>query len=728
MSQPSKRLSLKVLKANNENSNWSYAPGAEPSLLDAALKVAGTEISSFCVLKRLSSQCADGKEKESSDRKAYEAVAILPSTRCGELDPHLHISQPLIKTDASKINNAGQYISVDGRPLSSIRGVGQEVVKIFKNHVRAAASKIETSNPVSDPFLCLHILCPRGSYDVNIEPAKDDILFEDRGLVLHLVEELFREHYGGLDGAMKSPSDQSKENASRYDKVSGGFELLMARKPGTDLVTRPNDSRHSLSDTLPNTPLSHRLLHSDHDIPPAQVLDSEVPEVPEIPDLSDSTRAKGSRFVNPWSISRINASFQTPRRESVSFNISSPVDLSSGSLQGLMRRPSESGSLQHSPNGSNLPSPATSRFSSGSPVRPRRQQEQELPDSSPEDHRMSSSRRAERERDRARYGNGALDTWFQRTTQVSLQQKPFEDITCQGPSELPLSSLAQERFGSPAQAAQDGVCDDEENDGCSEPSSQGSSQHSARDDTMLLNSQDGHVTVSMDSGRGFPVLERWAAQLREDGGLKEPSDLEKALDFEQRKKEAIQSRRLQFKNGERPSSSQPATISHPTQSSRYLAAKAALTSAKPLIGEPVSASKLSPHDPRAYLMRHQEISVEKGSVNNAKARRLLTSRLPFERIPDGSDLHDLSMTCTIDLSSKSICFRSRICEDSFIKSGNEAMAFSVSDVENCLPFWNERLALIMKQQYQPKDNSLLPRSTIDLSSIISQHLKRFDAD
>lgn len=49
--QPSKRLSLKVLKAKNENGNWMYAPKPNAGLLDAALKIAGTDVASTCVLK-----------------------------------------------------------------------------------------------------------------------------------------------------------------------------------------------------------------------------------------------------------------------------------------------------------------------------------------------------------------------------------------------------------------------------------------------------------------------------------------------------------------------------------------------------------------------------------------------------------------------------------------------------------------------------------------------------
>lgn len=85
IAQPSKRLSLKVLKAKNENGNWTYAPSADASISDAALKVAGTETSSSCAVKRLSSQKTDGNQRGQLDQEEYEAIAVLPKTQFGEL-------------------------------------------------------------------------------------------------------------------------------------------------------------------------------------------------------------------------------------------------------------------------------------------------------------------------------------------------------------------------------------------------------------------------------------------------------------------------------------------------------------------------------------------------------------------------------------------------------------------------------------------------------------------
>lgn len=52
MCQPSKRLSLRVIKAKNESGNWMYAGGQSASLMDAAMKVVGTDVASQCIVKK----------------------------------------------------------------------------------------------------------------------------------------------------------------------------------------------------------------------------------------------------------------------------------------------------------------------------------------------------------------------------------------------------------------------------------------------------------------------------------------------------------------------------------------------------------------------------------------------------------------------------------------------------------------------------------------------------
>lgn len=79
--QTSRRFSLKVLKAKNESNNWMYAPSAEGNLADAALKIAGREVATSCVLKECSSDLP--QDPNSGIQSRYELVALLPKEALG---------------------------------------------------------------------------------------------------------------------------------------------------------------------------------------------------------------------------------------------------------------------------------------------------------------------------------------------------------------------------------------------------------------------------------------------------------------------------------------------------------------------------------------------------------------------------------------------------------------------------------------------------------------------
>ena len=72
----------------------------------------------------------------------------------------------------------------------------------------------------------MNITCPQRSYDVNIEPAKDDVLFTSNNLFLGVMESFFKQFYGELK------VQKTKYFRAKLAKPgSHGFELLLARKP-----------------------------------------------------------------------------------------------------------------------------------------------------------------------------------------------------------------------------------------------------------------------------------------------------------------------------------------------------------------------------------------------------------------------------------------------------------------------------------------------------------------
>ena len=228
---------------------------------------------------------------------------------------------------------------------------------------------------------------------------------------------------------------------------------------------------------------------------------------------------------------------------------------------------------------------------------------------------------------------------------------------------------------------------------------------------------------SMNSGRGYPVLEKWAARVREGFQPETHLQVERALDFERRKKEATQQYRTRLNAPDMQGSSQEkSVVSNSPHHNRYLAAKAALTTEPAPVHDQPSITP-QPQDPRFYLMRHQaDTPSHEASKDPSKLRRLPTNRLPLERIPDGYDLHDTCLPLPTDFATISKDLDVSFLYDPYPQRGKYSSPFAASDVESLVPVWNERLGTLINKQYQSQENSLHPQWKIDLSPIIAKHL------
>ncbi|KAF1959045.1 hypothetical protein CC80DRAFT_440228, partial [Byssothecium circinans] len=163
LARPTVRFSLRVLKAKSNKGDFMYAPKKDANVEDAVLKVINKDCSLQCDWTAMES---DG----------FEVHAYLP------------------KPDAigSKIANQGGFVSVDARPVSTARGTPKKIVTTFKERLCKCSPRLGS---VREPFFCLNITCPPDSYDPNIEPAKDNVLFEDECLVIAIVDKLFASYY-----------------------------------------------------------------------------------------------------------------------------------------------------------------------------------------------------------------------------------------------------------------------------------------------------------------------------------------------------------------------------------------------------------------------------------------------------------------------------------------------------------------------------------------------------
>ena len=176
--RPLVRFSLKVSKAKNDKGNWMYAPKAGGNAEDAAFKIVGASCASQCTWSVI-------------EERGFMLQAFLP------------------KPDAiaDKISNVGAFVSVDRRPMAANRGLSKQVVKVFREALKRFDYRFEG---IKEPFLFLEITCPEHAYDPNIEPAKDDVLFEDPESVVTAARKLFAAAYS-------NPEEQQAINSVSKD-------------------------------------------------------------------------------------------------------------------------------------------------------------------------------------------------------------------------------------------------------------------------------------------------------------------------------------------------------------------------------------------------------------------------------------------------------------------------------------------------------------------------------
>lgn len=315
--------------------------------------------------------------------------------------------------------------------------------------------------------------------------------------------------------------------------------------------------------------------------------------------------------------------------------------------------------------------------------------------------RTNYAKRAARERDRERYGNGSLDTWFGKTTQVGLSRIAAEDPSSPEEQES-LTQLAQERFGSetqpsPSQSTPAGRSHVEDS--------------SSRTPTSPLSTRSQHSPSEVPTARpepGWKRLDQWSSRLHELSQPTATPGLAEALDFENRKREAIQTRREQIRR--RQEQSTPASSPH---LNRYLAARAALSEDRPEGGQ--SGTAMNPHDPRAYLMRHRAYQ-ENNMTGDERPRRVNTNKLPFENIPDGG-LHKTGLVLTQDLSTLAASFSQTSRVDMYTESGCQYEGLTAETEPDIINLWSSRLSGLIKKQFRDEQGSMAHNLQFDFSSI-----------
>ena len=296
--RPSIRISLRVLKAKNESANWLYAPRPGANAEDVVSKIAGTRCTSQCIWSIVEDQ-------------GFTMQAFLSK----------------VDADASRLSNLGCFISVDSRPVSTSRGIAKQLAKTFRETLKKANPSFKN---VKDPFMYLQISCPPTTYDANVEPAKDDVLFEDPDIVLKLARCLVHGVYqANEDEDLRGTTDTNASVPKQVDRshtqepLSPGTQAAL-NELSSDIDIEVVDIDHGqatqASSTLPS--LHEEMLGASQPLvaPPAfrsnmygcdeedlDLCDARPPTGPTEADFEELRQArKDVTLSNPWLIAKMN--------------------------------------------------------------------------------------------------------------------------------------------------------------------------------------------------------------------------------------------------------------------------------------------------------------------------------------------------------------------------------------------------------------------------------------
>jgi DNA mismatch repair protein MutL len=202
LTRPGVRLRFTVMKA--PSLSWSYAPAPNGGVKEAAMQLFGTQFASQCTLRVFPSQTTRDGDGQLLAEQGPIFEALLPRP---EADPR-------------KIAK-GAFLSVDARPISSTRGTGKRLVSTFRRHLADYFSRARSDDPPKDPFIKLNIRCPQGSYDVNVEPSKENVLFKDEQRILDEFGSFLSSIYA-VSERRHSPQPYNSAEATRDAESSSG--------------------------------------------------------------------------------------------------------------------------------------------------------------------------------------------------------------------------------------------------------------------------------------------------------------------------------------------------------------------------------------------------------------------------------------------------------------------------------------------------------------------------
>ena len=217
LARPGLRLRFAVLK--NPNLSWSYAPASDGDVKNAAMQLFGTELASQCSFETFPS------ERSQESAQPVHTQYNLDASPEREAGPIFEALLPRPGADSRKIIK-GAFLSVDSRPVSPARGTAKKLVSLFKTHLGRHLARVRPEDPPKDPFIRLNIRCLPGSYDVNVEPLKDDVIFKDEQDLLDRFEAFLLLIYSTPEPHASPPPPVTRVEADADSPVGVAPEVL----------------------------------------------------------------------------------------------------------------------------------------------------------------------------------------------------------------------------------------------------------------------------------------------------------------------------------------------------------------------------------------------------------------------------------------------------------------------------------------------------------------------
>ncbi|KAK3330296.1 hypothetical protein B0H66DRAFT_468239 [Apodospora peruviana] len=171
LARPRIKFQFRIFK--DDKTSLSYSPSPHADIKDTAIQLFGPDLASNCMPKIFGSR----EHNDTHTHKHGETTSLV-------------FEAFLPKPDADITNiSRGAFFSVDSRPVSSTRKIFRKLYSSFKAHLARSILVLGSIEKTpKTPFIQLNIKCAPGSYDPNVEPSKDDVLFRDEKYILNQFE------------------------------------------------------------------------------------------------------------------------------------------------------------------------------------------------------------------------------------------------------------------------------------------------------------------------------------------------------------------------------------------------------------------------------------------------------------------------------------------------------------------------------------------------------------